>query len=148
MYFIYVMCFAIQGFNGIHKLEGRWMLSPGQGQDPDDYQLHCYEFESEFPKSEYRCELFGSSSRRFSLIYYDVSTDSYIVNGETAGKPNVIFDTESGNKILEWDPMGNPSKSSKWTKSGNIFRKIALLIKHFDKSFNYNLIVISTSNWL
>ena len=142
MCFMHVMFFAIQGFNGIHKLEGRWNLSPGQ--DPNNYQLHCYEFESEFPKSEYRCELFGSSSRRFSLIYYDVSTDSYIVNGETAGKPNVIFDTESGNKILEWDPMGNPSKSSKWTKSGNIFRKIVLLINHF----NYNLIVISTSNWL
>ena len=111
-------------------MEGRWKLSPGQ--DPIDYQLHCYKFESEFPKSEYRCELFGSSSRRFSLIYYDESTDSYIVNGENAGKPNVIFDTESGNKILEWDPMG--IGFSKWTKSGNIFRKIVLLINHFDYS--------------
>ena len=101
-------------------MEGRWKSS--SGQDSIDSQLHCYTYESQFPKSEIRCELFGSSSRRFFLIYYDEPTDSYIVNDENAEKPNVIVDTESGNKILEWDPMG--LGFSKWTKSGKIFRRI------------------------
>ena len=122
MFFMHVIIFtfAILGFNGIHTLEGRWKSS--SGQDSIDSQLHCYTYESQFPKSEIRCELFGSSSRRFFLIYYDEPTDSYIVNDENAEKPNVIVDTESGNKILEWDPMG--LGFSKWTKSGKIFRRI------------------------
>ena len=124
---LWFFTFAIQGFNGIHTLEGRWKLYAGQ--EPVDYQLHCYKYESQFPKSDIRCELSGSVSRRFSLIYYDESTDSYIVNGENAGKPNVIFDTESGNKVLEWDPMGIGWKSDgfRWTKSGNTFWKIVFV---------------------
>ena len=122
MFFMHVIIFtfAILGFNGIRTLEGRWKSS--SGQEPIDYQLHCYKYESQSPKSEIRCELFGSSSRRFFLIYYDEPTDSYIVNDENAEKPNVIVDTESGNKILEWDPM--ELGFSKWTKSGKIFRII------------------------
>ena len=122
MFFMHVIIFtfAILGFNGIHTLEGKWKSS--SGQESIDYQLHCYTYESQFPKSKIRCELFGSSSRRFFLIYYDEPTDSYIVNDENAEKPNVIVDTESGNKILEWDPMG--LGFSKWTKSGKIFRRI------------------------
>ena len=84
--YVIIFTFAILGFNGIHTLEGRWKSS--SGQEPIDYQLHCYTYESQSPKSEIRCELFGSSSRRFFLIHYDESTDSYIVNGENAGKPN------------------------------------------------------------
>ena len=136
--YVIIFTFAILGFNGIHTLEGRWKSS--SGQEPIDYQLHCYTYESQSPKSEIRCELFGSSSRRFFLIHYDESTDSYIVNGENAEKPNVIVDMKSGNKTLEWDLMG--LEFSKWIKSGNIFRIIVLLIHHF-----HNLIVISTCNW-